>query len=95
MPEKIQLTGKDVAEATKNGISLDLAYARMNSLHWDNKKAITKKPRRYRRYPEHREKAKANGISARVFDMRISRGWDPEEACTKEVKKKPEEKTNG
>ena len=86
--DTIQLTGADVAKATKNGISLQLAYQRINVLHWTNERAVTQKPRGYGRYPEYRARCEANGISRRLFDIRTCRGMDPERACTE----KPNEK---
>lgn len=92
--EKVRITGGDMAKAAENGISLNLLYGRINTLNWSKEKAVSKEKRRYGRWAEFRSRCEANGISHRLFDVRIARDWDPEEACTRKPDRNPKGRRN-
>lgn len=86
MPFRYYITPDEYEIAAKNGIRRQTVNNRVRDLAWSVNEAITKPPKRKRKYSEYEallEIAKSNDISKSTFSKRLDRGWSPIDAATR------------
>ena len=88
------LTGKDVATAEKNGITLTCVHTRLY-YGWEKQRAISQPVRKINVRKKWMELAERNGIGNGTFNSRVySYGWGFEKAATEPVNTKYRRKKN-
>ena len=75
------ITPEDFEKAKENGIHKDTVLTRVRMLGWDVDKAITKPPRKIRKFTKEEIKImEENGIDRNTAVCRLNYGWTVEEA---------------
>ena len=81
------ITPEDFEKAKENGIPKDTVLTRVRMLGWDVDKAITKPPRKIRKFTKEEIKImEENGIDRNTVSCRLNYGWTLEEAISRPKK---------
>ena len=81
------ITPEDFEKAKENGIPKDTVLTRVRMLGWDVDKAITKPPRKIRKFTKEEIKImEENGIDRNTVSCRLKYGWTLEEAISRPKK---------
>ena len=81
------ITPEDFEKAKENGIHKETVITRVRKLGWDVDKAITKPPRKIRKFTKEEIKImEENGIDRNTVSCRIKYGWTLEEAISRPKK---------
>ena len=81
------ITPEDFEKAKENGIPKDTVLTRVRQLGWDVDKAITKPPRKIRKFTKEEIKImEENGIDRNTVSCRLNYGWTLEEAISRPKK---------
>ena len=81
------ITPEDFEKAKENGIPKDTVLTRVRMLGWDVDKAITKPPRKIRKFTKEEIKImEENGIGRNTAVCRFKYGWTLEEAISRPKK---------
>ena len=81
------ITPEDFEKAKENGIPKDTVLTRVRMLGWDVDKAITKPPRKIRKFTKEEIKImEKNGIDRNTVSCRLNYGWTLEEAISRPKK---------
>ena len=81
------ITPEDFEKAKENGIPKDTVLTRVRMLGWDVDKAITKPPRKIRKFTKEEIKImEENGIGRNTAVCRLKYGWTLEEAISRPKK---------
>ena len=81
------ITPEDFEKAKENGIPKDTVLTRVRMLGWDVDRAITKPPRKIRKFTKEEIKImEENGIDRNTVSCRIKYGWTLEEAISRPKK---------
>ena len=81
------ITPEDFEKAKENGIPKDTVLTRVRMLGWDVDRAITKPPRKIRKFTKEEIKImEENGIDRNTVSCRLNYGWTLEEAISRPKK---------
>ena len=81
------ITPEDFEKAKENGIPKDTVLTRVRMLGWDVDRAITKPPRKIRKFTKEEIKImEENGIDRNTAVCRLKYGWTLEEAISRPKK---------
>ena len=81
------ITPEDFEKAKENGIPKDTVLTRVRMLGWDVDNAITKPPRKIRKFTKEEMKImEENGINRNTVSCRLNYGWTLEEAISRPKK---------
>ena len=81
------ITPEDFEKAKENGIPKDTVLTRVRMLGWDVDRAITKPPRKIRKFTKEEIKImEENGIGRNTAVCRLKYGWTLEEAISRPKK---------
>ena len=81
------ITPEDFEKAKENGIPKDTVLTRVRMLGWDVDKAITKPPRKIRKFTKEEIRTmEENGIDRNTVSCRLNYGWTLEEAISRPKK---------
>ena len=86
------LTDEDYAIAVENGIKRGTVYSRFHNLQWSIERTINtptmeRTAKTGSKYSKYFAICETHGISKRVFNNRIYKGWSLDRACTVPVGK--------